>query len=208
MANKQQASSLAPSPNFNSINLPCFSYKPGTIFYRLNGASYSTALYFDRSGDGRFDGVTQPYGILYLGQEIAGAFIESFGRSPSINALGIKAVAEADLRNRDLWEIQVQEPLKLVKLYGDGLAKMGAESSVTSGTDYNLSRQWGTAIYQHPRKVDGIVYFSRHDNQQLCMGLFDQCLGKLNESNCGNLVDFQGGRILAKILAKYDYVLL
>ena len=220
MGNKSQRSRLPahplPATDFQQQVLPITECQ--TTWYRLNPSSYDSALYFDRSGMGRYDGLCQSYGILYVAEAVEGAFIESFGRSH-----GAKGVAEADLRNRNLFELESDRQLTLVNLWGSGLVKIGADARITSGSDYELSRAWAEAIYLHPSKVDGIRYYSRHDclgarslapfgdagshrNTQLCCGLFDRTSAHLKEQNEGNIVD--NPKLLADILERYDYALL
>ena len=220
MGNKSQRSRLPahplPATDFQKQVLPISECQ--TTWYRLNPSSYDSALYFDRSGMGRYDGLSQSYGILYVAEAVEGAFIESFGRSH-----GAKGVAEADLRNRNLFELESDRQLTLVDLWGSGLVKIGADARITSGSDYELSRAWAEAIYLHPSKVDGIRYYSRHDclgarslapfgdagshrNTQLCCGLFDRTSAHLKEQNEGNIVD--NPKLLADILERYDYALL
>lgn len=203
MGNKSQRSRLPahplPATDFQKQVLPITECQ--TTWYRLNPSSYDSALYFDRSGMGRYDGLSQSYGILYVAEAVEGAFIESFGRSH-----GAKGVAEADLRNRNLFELESDRQLTLVDLWGSGLVKIGADARITSGSDYELSRAWAEAIYLHPSKVDGIRYYSRHDNTQLCCGLFDRTSAHLKEQNEGNIVD--NPKLLADILERYDYALL
>ena len=203
MGNKSQRSRLPahplPATDFQKQVLPITECQ--TTWYRLNPSSYDSALYFDRSGMGRYDGLSQSYGILYVAEAVEGAFIESFGRSH-----GAKGVAEADLRNRNLFELESDRQLTLVNLWGSGLVKIGADARITSGSDYELSRAWAEAIYLHPSKVDGIRYYSRHDNTQLCCGLFDRTSAHLKEQNEGNIVN--NPELLADILKRYDYALL
>ncbi len=203
MGNKSQRSRLPahplPATDFQKQVLPISECQ--TTWYRLNPSSYDSALYFDRSGMGRYDGLSQSYGILYVAEAVEGAFIESFGRSH-----GAKGVAEADLRNRNLFELESDRQLTLVNLWGSGLVKIGADARITSGSDYELSRAWAEAIYLHPSKVDGIRYYSRHDNTQLCCGLFDRTSAHLKEQNEGNIVN--NPELLADILKRYDYALL
>ena len=204
MGNKSHRSRLPahplPTADFQQRVLPITECQ--TTWYRLNPSNYDSALYFDRSGMGRYDGSSQSYGILYVAEAVEGAFIESFGRSH-----GAKGVAEADLRNRSLFEIESNRQLTLVDLWGSGLVKIGADARITSGSDYELSRAWAEAIYLHPSKVDGLRYYSRHDNTQLCCGLFDRTSVHLKEQNKGNIVD-SNPRLLANILERYDYALL
>ncbi len=204
MGNKSQRNRLAAHPlppkDFQQRMLPVTECQ--ITWYRLNPSRHASALYFDRSGRGRYDGLQQSYGILYVAETVEGAFIESFGRSH-----GVKGVVEEDLRNRNLFELQSNRQLTLVNLWGSGLVKIGADARITSGSDYERSRTWSEAIYLHPQKVDGIRYYSRHDNTQLCCGLFDRTSGYLKEQNRGNMVD-SNPSLLADILERYDYALL
>lgn len=204
MGNKQQpkkekeplAEHPLPPPDFHNFTLPIREIQ--TSWYRLNPEGYSSALFFDKSGNGRFDGQNQGYGILYLGDNIQTTFIECFGRQH-----GAKAVAEADLRKRILFEIKSTQKLKIVDLWGSGLVKIGADGRLTSG-NYLIARQWAKAIFTHPMKVDGICYYSRHDNNCFCYGLFDRSQKFLVEFNLGNLID-NYPQELADILDHYDY---
>ena len=74
---------------------------------------------------------------------------------------------------------------------------------MTSGRNYQLSRSWSEAIYLHPLKVDGIRYLSRHDNTQLCWGLFERDY-QLKEQNLGNLINFDEETFL-QILDRYEF---
>jgi RES domain len=170
-------------------------------WYRLNPVQHASALYFDRSGRGRFDGATQGYGILYVGEDEYAAFIESYGR-----VHGARGVAEADLKQRNLVAIASDRPLVLVDLTGSSLVKLGADARLSSGS-YAIARTWAKAIWEHPMQVDGLRYRSRHDDERFCCGLFDRVRSHLREHNSGNLVD-NHPLLLSQILAKYDYGLL
>lgn len=216
----------SPPENFNQLNLT-LSYNNGFDYYRLNRVDYNSAIYFDAAhtrrsspqGDdwdakrprgvlkdtathkGRFDGQEQSYGICYLGETIEAAFIECFGRE-----LGIKFLTQEFIKSRNLFIINSERQLKLVDLFGSGLAKLGADKRLTGG-DYDLSRQWAEAIYQHPERVDGIRYYSRYDDTQLCCGLFDRSIHQLQEKNTGDLIESDVNR-LANILNRYDFGIL
>lgn len=145
---------LAPHPepplDFSDRPLPVVtSTQP---VYRLNPIRHDSALFFDRSGKGRFDGQEQGYGILYVGADEYAAFIECFGR-----AHGARGVAELALRQRNLVRITSARPLVLADLTGNGLVKLGADARLASGS-YLMARKWAQAIWQHPQQVDGIRY--------------------------------------------------
>jgi hypothetical protein len=97
-----------PPSDFNEQNLPV-SYREG-LFYRLNPASYASAIYYDASGMGRFD-LKNKLGVLYLGESIEAAFIESFGR-----VLGQKYVSREFVKSRNLFALKSDRPLQLLNL--------------------------------------------------------------------------------------------
>lgn len=204
MANTQPPREpLVPHPNpplnFNRRSLPVVeSTGP---WYRLNPVRYESALYFDRSGRGRFDGSEQGYGILYVGNDEYAAFIECYGRTH-----GARGVAESALLQRNLICITSNRPLVLADLTGSGLVKIGADARLASGS-YLIARKWAQVIWEHSMQVDGVRYHSRHDDVRYCSGIFDRARSHLSEKNWGNLVDAHPA-LLAQILAHYDYGLL
>ncbi|MEN9518624.1 MAG: hypothetical protein RLZZ381_1212 [Cyanobacteriota bacterium] len=188
-----------PPDNFSEKRLLSKKYfKP---WYRLNPAGFDSAIYFDRSGKGRFDSPESELGILYSAENVGGAFIETFGRN-----LGIRTVSQIALQQRNLFKITSDRPLMIVNLWGANLSKLGMDARVSSGS-YEVARAWVNAIYQHPQKVDGISYHSRHDDTEVCFGLFDRSGNILREENLGNLVD-SNPKLLAEILKHYDYSLI
>jgi len=187
-----------PPSDFDQRQLPTISITEP--LYRFHANQYQ-AIYFSTKGNGRFDGRNQGYGICYTGIDVYVAFIETFGRT-----LGNKAVASADLRSRTLSKITANRPLILVNITGRNLVKIGADSRLSSG-DYETSRTWAKAIFNHPSQPDGIYYRSRHDDQRFCCGLFDRVKDHLTEIGQGNLID-NHPELLADILNHYDYGLI
>jgi RES domain len=188
-----------PPPDFKTRELPTVSSQ-GT-WYRLNAVEFSSSLYFDQTGKGRFDSPAQGYGILYVGADIYASWIECYGRTH-----GAKGVSELGLRQRDLYAIDSNRPLVFADLTGSSLVKMGADARLSSGA-YTVARQWAQAIYDHPQRVDGVRYRSRHDDARYCYGIFDHCSQDIYEQNMGNLLT-SNPKLLAEILDYYDYGLL
>jgi RES domain len=186
----------SPPKDFRSRELPTVSNK-GT-WYRLNDRDFTSSLYFDRSGSGRFDSPAQGYGILYVGADPYASWIECYGRTH-----GAKGVSEIVLKQRNLFTIDSQRELVFADVTGNGLVKMGADARLSSGS-YVAARQWAQAIYDHPQAVDGIRYRSRHDDERYCYGIFDRCGDELQEKNLGNLLE-SNPKLLAEILSCYDY---
>lgn len=199
MRPKDLAAHPDPPADFQSRVLPVV--RSAGPFFRLNSIRHPSALYFDHSGEGRFDGPAQGYGILYVGEDEYVPFIESFGR-----VHGRQIVEERILKQRYLARFESDRPLQLVDLTGAGLVKIGADARLTSGS-YEMARRWAKAIFDHPQGVDGIKYFSRLDNTRACLGLFDRVSSNLQETNLGALLG-NHATLLAQILNHYDYGLI
>jgi RES domain len=188
-----------PPADFQMRELPSLSSRG--VWYRLNAKEFDSSLYFDKTGKGRFDSPAQGYGILYVGEDVYASWIECYGRSH-----GARGISEVALRQRNLYEINSQQVLVFADITGSGLVKLGADARLSSGA-YAVARQWAQAIYEHPQKVDGIRYRSRHDDARYCYGIFDRCANELHEKNVGDLLE-SNTKLLAEILNSYNYALL
>ncbi len=218
---------LVPRDDFKDRILP-ISESEGP-WYRLNPIKYPSAFHFDETGKGRFDGPNQRYGILYVGEDITGPFIECFGRPPggkwpeekSLQWQWLEELEEEEKKEKKSWQwleetsleqrclfkIKSKRPLNLVNLLGDGLVKMGADALVTCG-EYSVSRIWAKAIWDHPQQVDGIIYRSRLDNDRICCGLFRHVKDLLEEENLDTLLNLKHRQQLDEILDRYQYALM
>lgn len=148
----------------------------GTLLHRFYTASYE-AIFFDRSGTGRFNSPDGSYGVLYAAMNSAGAFAETFLREPG------RTLLPADLLARKAYvELRVLRPLRLVKLGGPGLARVGATAEVVhGGLPYDVPQAWSAALYRHPLMPGGIVYNARHDDEAVCCALFDRAPASVAE---------------------------
>lgn len=82
-------------------------------------------LYFGKAGRNRFDDPQKGYGVLYAADDVAGSFVESFGRSPGRNLVSPQALGA-----RSLARIVADRRLRLVDLTGPGLARIGATGAI------------------------------------------------------------------------------
>jgi hypothetical protein len=140
----------------------------GEFVHRFHTAKYGP-VFFDRTLGGRLNAPDGSYGVLYAAQSPAGAFAETFLREPGRALLAIDFVA-----SKAYARLRVLRPLVLIKLGGPGLARLGATAEVThGGLPYDIPRAWSEALRSHPAKVDGIAYYARHDDEELCYALFD-----------------------------------
>lgn len=127
-------------------------------------------LHFGRSGNNRFDDPTAEFGVLYVGADFEGAFVETFGR---VVADAPRLVSGRALGDRLLTPIEFDPPLRLVDLSGPGLGRLGADARLCAG-DYRAAQAWSRALWAHPDAPDGLLYRSRHDPSRLCAAIYER----------------------------------
>lgn len=155
-----------------------FTVGAGTILHRFYGAA-NDPIHFDRSDLGRFNAPDGSYGVLYCAKDDRGALAETFLRTP-----GRRVVDPGLLARKAYVRLVAKAPLSLIWMAGPGLAIVGATAEVTaSGPPYDGPQLWSLALKEHPVAADGILYRSRHDNDQICYALFDAAGAKIGELN-------------------------
>jgi hypothetical protein len=157
-----------PEPHLTGRNLPEVPVAVGALFYRCHGAQHGP-VHFGKGPIYRFDDPAGAYGVLYAAHRLEGAFVEAHLRNP-----GRRYVDRVDLAQRRWSRLRIVRSLRLVPLHGPFLAQAGATAEITHGPAdrYDLPRRWSAAI--HAAGFDGIEYRSRHDDDQLCVALFDR----------------------------------
>lgn len=140
----------------------------GTRLHRFHSLAFDP-VHFDRGQGGRLNAPDGSYGVLHVASTVGGAFAETFLRRPGRTLLPpglIAAKAHAT--------VLVGRELRVVRLHGNGLGRLGCTAEVThSGLPYDLPQAWSKALHDHPTKPDGIAYRARHDDDQLCYAIFD-----------------------------------
>lgn len=159
-------------------------------------------IYFGRSGANRFDAPGDKYGVLYVGATCEAAFIETFG-----HATGVNFVQQTELDVRAISVIGITRDLALVDLTGQGLARIGADERLSSGSQIT-GRLWSVALYEHPSKPDGLLYRARHDPSQLCAALFDRTQSNLVLKSTAPLGEPAFVDQLLGLLHRYDFGLV
>jgi len=159
-------------------------------------------LFFGTTRSYRFDDPLGRYGVLYAAEQLAGAFIETFGRT-----VGQHLIAVRDLRERHLASVRPRSPFQLVDLRGRHLAALGATGELTAGRDYVRSQQWSRWFYLHPQRPDGLLYPCRHDPEQQPVTLFDRTEGDLEALDHGELLQDALLPELGAALDRYGFAL-
>ncbi|WP_245466707.1 RES family NAD+ phosphorylase [Mesorhizobium sp. M1A.F.Ca.IN.022.07.1.1] len=134
-------------------------------------------IFFDTSTDGRFNAPDATYGVLYAAKKINGAFAESFLRTPG------RTLIDPDLLRRKAYvRLVIKRDLKLIRLAGPSLARLGATAEVAhGGLPYDVPQAWSIALARHPVGADGIAYHARHDDAELCYALFERSADAIAE---------------------------
>lgn len=71
----------------------------------------------------------------------------------------------------------------MIRLAGPGLARLGATAEVAhGGLPYDVPQAWSIALARHPVGADGIAYHARHDDAELCYGLFERSADAIAEA--------------------------
>jgi hypothetical protein len=78
------------------------------------------------------------------------------------------------VRRKARVRLRTKRDLKLIRLAGMGLARLGATAEVVhGGLPYTISQSWAKALHDLSIRPDGIAYNARHDDEALCYALFD-----------------------------------
>jgi hypothetical protein len=155
-------------------------------------------LFFGKTGENRFDDPAHAFGVLYVGESEACAFIETFGEP-----LDAPFVTVAQLTGRKLSTVEVLEPLRLVSLAGGDLRRIGADARLFAA-DHEVAQAWARALHDHPSRPDGLRYPARHDPGELAVGVFDRAKPRLQARVAEHtLGDPEAQKLVARLLDKY-----
>ena len=155
-----------------SSRLPVSIVPVGARWHRIHLAARDP-LWFGPRPDSppvmRYDDPLSEFRVCYFGSTLQACFAETFLRNPPVRILTIR-----DLAARSLATFEVRRPVRLVRLYGPALARLGVTAEVATGADYEQSQSLSRRIWGHAELPDGIAYHSRHDDSTICIGLFDR----------------------------------
>ena len=167
-----------PSPprNFNSLSLVTESVEARELV-RIAWRDPESHLSFRRSAAYRFDAPDRSFGVLYAAFDFETAFAETVLRKrPTLMDAGMIPLGyeEIDARVVVALEGQGTHPLRLIKLYDEGLVAARVDNSISSVEDYASTRQWAKALHDHPIRADGIIYMSRFLGARKSVALFER----------------------------------
>lgn len=174
-----------PPDHLERIDLPVVSIDPASLLrlYPLG----RPPLHFRIAGKGRrayrFDAPDGEFGAMYCAFSLEACFAETLLRTRAYRTPADQPtlIDESELRARGIvWlDGRAGERLVLADLTGSGLVRLHVDGSISTAARYTVPRRWSLALWQHPRRVDGIRYVSRFMNSQLAVALFDRCEDRL-----------------------------
>lgn len=170
--------------------------------FRIHETAYSP-IFFGLSLPHRFDAPKQ-YGTLYAGIDRHVAFLEV------IHGQVIDGLIDRDGRiaNYSIFQLTINRPLNLFRASGSNLERMGANSGIFATKNRWITQQWSLAFWQHPAKVDGIIYPSCHDNERFCVALFSDRTNKvLTVQNTEEILSDNFSDRLTEISDTYGYTI-
>lgn len=160
---------------------PAAEIPHGTALHRVHLASYGARFYGLKDASWRWDDPNRAYGVLYLGQQQAGPFVETLLRRPSQRAVQWNAV-----ERRRFAKFEALEPIQLADLHGPGLAWFGItiadiaaeHDGASNPRAYEVTQSISARVHAET-SLDGIRYRSRLDTDELCIALFERADSKI-----------------------------
>jgi hypothetical protein len=169
----------APPRKFNSLALVTEDVDPASLV-RLAWKDPSSHCRFAKKARYRFDAPDQSFGVLYAAFDVTTAFAETVLRDePKRSTAGAAVVLDyRDVESRYVIALKAsvdKRPLRLIKLYDEGLAAAGTDNQLAARDHYPTTQRWALAFHGHPVTADGIIYMSRYMGARKSVALFDRC---------------------------------
>lgn len=163
-----------PSENFSTFALHTVQVDPASL-HRISRHE-SGEPYFGRSGANRFDDPDRRFGTCYFGLSVACAFAETILHD-EIGEDGFDLALEQMARIH--YRFRAGAPLMLADLTGASLKRLGGTGELSTILPYDLPQAWAQAVHAHPACAHGILYQSRHMNDQKALVGFERARLKL-----------------------------
>jgi hypothetical protein len=188
----------------------------GTSLYRVHSRAFGSTVFnptkaADPHKGGRFDSNDGSYAYLYAGQDFSTAIAEVLIRDLPSGPVPPRVIPRAQLRDRMLSELRVEEPLSLVSLRGADLGHVGQDAWLTkcSALYYSETREWAKAIRGWAAGAQGMVWRSCRDEDRFAYVLFADRIGSRTLIEISSITADTGtGLLIAQqVLQRHNVVL-
>jgi hypothetical protein len=195
-----------PPRNLSALTLRTIAIAPAKLF-RVSRHD-SGEPFFGRRAANRFDDPSVPlhrrFGTCYFGLSLVVAIAETVLHD-EIPTHGMFKIAVQEFEDRSVVKF-TGEDLVLADLTGVALKALAGDGSMSTVMPYTLPQLWSRAIHRHRQNVDGMVYMSRHVNDEKAVVLFDRAAAKLQAPKYRPLPDAPGAARAAMALRiKFSY---
>jgi hypothetical protein len=166
----------APPRNFHLLSLIVEDIDP-TALLRIAWKDPASHCHFGRKARYRFDSPDRSFGVMYAALDLATAFAETVLRDqPKHSADLILDYHELEARVVvNLTHGSDARPLRLIKLYDEGLAAAATDNQISARDHYPTTQRWAEIFHAHAVAADGIIYMSRYMGARKSVALFDRC---------------------------------
>jgi hypothetical protein len=166
----------APPRNFDLLPLIAEDVEPGALV-RMAWRDPATHCRFSREARYRFDAPDGSFGVMYAAFDLATASAETVLRAKPIPP--VDAILDYhDLESRSVIGLKRgadNRPLRLIKLYDEGLAAAHTDNQICARDHYPTTQRWAQIFHAHSISADGLVYMSRYMGARKSVALFDRC---------------------------------
>ena len=166
----------APPRNFQLLSLITEDVEPGALV-RMAWRDPASHCRFSRKARYRFDAPDRSFGVMYAAFDLATAFAETVLRDKPMHSDDV-ILDYHDLESRVVIELKRgpdNRPLRLIKLYDEGLAAAHTDNQISARDHYPTTQRWAQIFHAHSIAADGIVYMSRYMGARKSVALFDRC---------------------------------
>ena len=179
--------------DFDQLALVTVDVDPSELL-RIAWAADETHVRFNRRARYRFDAPNGEYGVLYAAFDLTTAFVETVLRdNPRRSRAGGAVILDhSELVQRRVIQLTYGKdarPLRLVKLYDEGLAAAHTDNQIASRDHYPTTQRWSRAFHIHPIQADGIVYMSRYMGSTRSVVIFDRAKDHLARGSVTHLLE-------------------
>jgi hypothetical protein len=192
----------APPRNFHLLSLIVEDVEPSALV-RMASRDPASHCRFRREARYRFDSPDRSFGVMYATFDLATAFAETVLRDKPRHSDDV-ILDYHDLESRVVIELKRgpdDRPLRLIKLYDEGLAAAHTDNQISARDHYPTTQRWAQIFHAHSIAADGVVYMSRYMGARKSVALFDRCSAAVAAGDVTPLLEH---REFASVAAMFD----